>query len=233
MNKLNILILILVFAYSCTSVSEDNTITDEIIEVDNYIIEGTFIKKINDSLNLYNCQIYDTLNDRLEISGEHIIYSDDFAQPIGWLKYWDDKGKLQEKIDYRAYNNSKESEINQIIKFGSDTLDTIYNESNFLKHKLALWNNDSIIVTLRYRGWKENESNFAFTLYSDTIEKFIFRNSIPSVSFKIPIEPFLQDSTIRVFMIKSYDYDVSKDMLTIESMNYYIELDEIITVANK
>ncbi|MDP2684502.1 MAG: hypothetical protein Q8P20_05620 [bacterium] len=223
MNNLKLIISIIILLGSCTE-DGNNNITDVTTKEIGYVLEGTFSRTIYDSLKIYDCCVYDSLSGRLVKSGEHIIYSDDSIQPIGWLKYWDTTGKLTKQIDFIAFQGSRVSEINQVIKFGSDTLDTLFYESKFLRHKLTYLDEDTVEIYLNYRGRMENESNYAFICLTGNKDEFVFRSTKPEIKFRIPIKNFLADSNIQVLMIKTNEIEKEPDMINMEHIYYDIDL---------
>lgn len=208
---------------SCHLDKKEITKPDIVIQSTEYRLEG-FFDRIEDSLSIYNCFLYDSDSKNLVTSGKHIIYSDNLPLPFGWFEFWNDEGKLAEKIQYIANSKSRTFEINQNIKFGVDTNDTVFQESNFLKHNLNYLNEDTVEIMLIYRGWKENESNYAFVALTDIDNEFVFRTNNPKIIFKLPIKKFMADSNITILMIKTSDFDIEQDLINMGHIYYDIEL---------
>jgi|GEM_PF-2704670 len=219
----NILGISLIILASCQTEKKELIKPDKVLQIFENRLEG-FFDGTKDSLSIYNCFLYDTANNNLMASGKYIIYDDDFPLPFGWFEYWNIEGNLVEKVHYTADSKSRIFEINQNIKFGHDTIDTIFEESSFINHNIDYLNEDTLEIKLKYRGWRENESNYAFLALTDLHDEFVFRTSKPRITFKLPIRKFSDDSNITILMIKTSDCDTNQDMLNLENIYYNIDL---------
>ena len=192
--------------FSCNSEEKkDRPSINKIFYEDNFRVEYYKKQLIMDTIPLYHCEIFDTSTNKLTGKGEFIKTKGDKFMPCGWVKTWDHSGKIDEAIKYDLfYNDSFIVDISQNIKFGIDSLDTIYSESSYFQHKLSFISNDSVNIRLWYRGKKQNESNFAFESV-DKKNKFLYRTNKPYTSFNVP-KYFFKDSTLSLHMIQTYDH---------------------------
>ncbi len=200
------LIILMTLIFSCNSEEKkDRPSIKKIFYEDNFRVEYYKKQLIMDTIPLYHCEIFDTSTNKLTGKGEFIKTKGDKFMPCGWVKTWDHSGKIDEAIKYDLfYNDSFIVDISQNIKFGIDSLDTIYSESSYFQHKLSFISNDSVNIRLWYRGKKQNESNFAFESV-DKKNKFLYRTNKPYTSFNVP-KYFFKDSTLSLHMIQTYDH---------------------------
>jgi len=154
------------------------------------------------------------------VKGNFFIYQNNKKLPIGWIMYYNKNGGIDGAKEYIVLDTRRQ-EINQFITFGKDSLDTLYSESKFLKHTFKYLNNDSIRIHLRFRGWRENISNYAYTV-GDT-NKVVFHTNKPDISFDIPKTLFV-DSNLSIVMIKTCDSDSDKDCIIMEHIYYDIKM---------
>ncbi len=223
-NLLKILLLTIILFTSCQSEKKEVANPDIVMQFREYRLEGFFSRINEDTLSVYDCFLYDTTSHKLYSHGECIISNDSFPLPFGWFNFWNTEGKLTGKTQYVLRNDSVKFDINQNITFGLDTTDTIYQESFFLKHYIKYLNKDTVEIQLKYRGYKENESNFAFIAKTDIHDEFVFRAQKPNIKFKLPIKKFIGDSNIRILMVRTNDVENAPDMIDMQFIDYDIEL---------
>ena len=199
--------------------------SDTIIFHEGLRIECIRTGKTRNSKQKFNFKAFDTITEKIFSEGSIIIKGDSTHHPIGWMMYYDTNGHLIQMVDFTAYADDKESEMNQIIIFGEDTMDTIFKESHYLKHKLSFLNEDSVLISFKYRGSNEDISNYAYTLL-DSTNKYEFRSNKTSISFSIPILCFKNDSSILFSMIKFYKESPNDEGGFMEYIYYRVKLQE-------
>lgn len=213
-----------IISLSFVGCKSDNPIPvqpDKILYKDGFKYECFKICLTDDSLQLYNCNIFDSLSN-LRACGKFVKSKDNVLLPVGWIKHWDESGRLFDKVQYNTNLDSQNVTINQVIAFGKDSLDTIFSKSHYLTRNLYFLSKDSVLITFKYRGAKSLESNYAYTS-ADGKDTFVFRTSKPEISFKLPLKLF-KNSTLELFFIKSYDDIQDKDRITMEFIFYDIEI---------
>jgi len=217
-----ILLIIIIFFVGCDSGNPKlhSNNPDKIFYIKNCRFNCFKLRTIKDSITLYKCYGYDTLTNIIMVKGNYLIYKDNYKLPTGWVIYYNKNGGIDGAEEYCVFDVRRE-ELNQFIAFGKDSLDTLYSQSKFLKHTFKYLNNDSIRIHLRFRGWRENISNYAYTV--GDINKVVFRTNKPDISFDISKTLFV-DSNLSIVMIKTSDSDSGKDSIIMEHIYYDIKM---------
>ena len=175
------------------SLKKTNTITPEPKESDSIILKFIDMEytcketyRFNDSVRVMECNGYrfDSMGRKESAYREFIqVQNKNTLIPYGWSKYYDHKGKIRTMIQYRVNIETEKEDVSQIIHFGSDSMDTLYNKSNFIRHKITNVTTDSFSVLFHAYLADSSFTKYSFSLLDSTYESFN-----KSHEFKLPIE---------------------------------------------